>query len=172
MWFYWYCCSLWLNNHGITMPHILSFQLEPLRDKKRSRDLHSHQGIFKGLQCCVLEGHPCYMNSDCCFKTCTRVPRLAFGMFARFLRILMCYFWCDTRFTQTIHIWPPHWSGLILLLVFLLGTKICNSSISSQESRENANWEDFLSPLDFSYAKIQFRSWAEHFSACQHRAVS
>ncbi|XP_020612745.1 uncharacterized protein LOC110051185 [Orbicella faveolata] len=52
-------------------------ELEPLKDKTRSKKLHFGQGIFNGLQCCVLEGYPCYVNSDCCMKTCKPVSSVA-----------------------------------------------------------------------------------------------
>lgn len=54
-------------------------ELDPLKDKTRSKKLPFRQGIFSGLQCCVLEGYPCYINSDCCLKTCKPVSSVALG---------------------------------------------------------------------------------------------
>ena len=83
-------CSLAVST---LINHVCIFfsQLDPLKDKTRSKKIPFRQGIFNGLRCCVLEGYPCYINSDCCLKACKPVSSVALGIFIHFLRILMTF---------------------------------------------------------------------------------
>lgn len=147
----WFQCCPFTVSTLTNYVYIFFSQLDPLKDKTRSKKLPFRQGIFSGLQCCVLEGYPCYINSDCCLKTCKPVSSVALGIFIHFVRILMTFSTqCSVSGISKLYMrhFPYHDAFGVL------GTKICNNSTSSEEPTDSTRSKQSLLPENWcSFSK-------------------